>query len=224
MLRFLGEQVGWREGRLFALASVRRLHHLILDTECHEAMELLERSLDDAAVVEQLTRALDETTDIARRLDLPNRYSPWACAAYAVAACLYADVAAVAERVTEAAGYFAVFQSSRDRGLAYAAAEAAEQAAQASFVRCIYRNPFCPAYTISPAFLGWNDRTVPRLAQAIYDERQLPQGTLDLARLGILADALLDAGCDDEELLAHLRSAGPHVRGCFAVDAILGRS
>jgi tRNA (cmo5U34)-methyltransferase len=34
---------------------------------------------------------------------------------------------------------------------------------------------------------------------------------------------VLDAGCDDAELLGHLRSGGPHYRGCFAVDAILGR-
>jgi hypothetical protein len=39
----------------------------------------------------------------------------------------------------------------------------------------------------------------------------------------ILADALLDAGCDQEELLTHCRSAGPHVRGCWAIDLILGK-
>jgi hypothetical protein len=77
---------------------------------------------------------------------------------------------------------------------------------------------------LTTAVLAWNDRTGPRLAQAAYDDRHLPEGTLDPARLGILADALLDAGCDDEELLAHLRSPGPHVRGCCAVDAVLGRS
>ena len=43
-------------------------------------------------------------------------------------------------------------------------------------------------------------------------------------RLPILADALLDAGCDNEELIAHCRSAGPHVRGCWAIDLILGKS
>jgi hypothetical protein len=52
----------------------------------------------------------------------------------------------------------------------------------------------------------------------------MPEGTFDTARLAILADALLDAGCDDEGLLAHLRGPGPHVRGCWAVDAILGKS
>ena len=38
-----------------------------------------------------------------------------------------------------------------------------------------------------------------------------------------LADALEDAGCTDGELLGHLRSPEPHVRGCWAVDLVLGK-
>jgi hypothetical protein len=64
---------------------------------------------------------------------------------------------------------------------------------------------------------------VRHLAEGIYEERQMPVGTLDTARLAILADALIDAGCDDAELIQHCRSAGPHVRGCWAVDLILGK-
>ena len=66
-------------------------------------------------------------------------------------------------------------------------------------------------------------RTVPRIAQATYEERRMPEGTLDTSRLPILADALLDAGCDDEELIAHCRQPGPHVRRCWAIDLILGK-
>jgi hypothetical protein len=62
------------------------------------------------------------------------------------------------------------------------------------------------------------------LARAAYDHRILSAGTLDPTRLAMLADALLDAGCDDADLLGHLRSAGPHVRGCFVLDALLGLS
>ncbi len=40
--------------------------------------------------------------------------------------------------------------------------------------------------------------------------------------LPILADALEDAGCADEELLGHLRGGGPHVCGCWALDLVLG--
>jgi hypothetical protein len=95
---------------------------------------------------------------------------------------------------------------------------------QSGLLRCIFGNPFRLPPPMPPAVLAWNDRTVPRLAQAAYDERHLPEGTLDTGRLGILADALLDAECDNEELIAHCRSEGPHVRGCWAIDAILGKS
>jgi hypothetical protein len=47
---------------------------------------------------------------------------------------------------------------------------------------------------------------------------------MDNARLAVLADALEDAGCGDPVLLAHLQSAGPHVRGCYALDAVLGKA
>jgi hypothetical protein len=61
------------------------------------------------------------------------------------------------------------------------------------------------------------------MAEAIYEERKMSEGTLDTARLAILADALLDAGCDSEDLIQHCRQPGPHVRGCWAIDLILGK-
>jgi hypothetical protein len=81
-------------------------------------------------------------------------------------------------------------------------------------------NPFRPV-TLSP---GWRAPQVLALAQAAYEQRELPAGTLDLARLAILADALEEAGCDQADLLAHPRGPGPHVRGCWAVDLLLGKS
>lgn len=52
---------------------------------------------------------------------------------------------------------------------------------------------------------------------------RIEDGSLDPVRLAVLADALEEAGCTDEAALAHLRSGGPHVRGCFVLDAVLGR-
>jgi hypothetical protein len=65
---------------------------------------------------------------------------------------------------------------------------------------------------------------VASLARAAYEERALSSGELDPIRLAVLADALEEAGCDDTDILAHLRAPGPHVRGCWPVDLLLGKS
>jgi hypothetical protein len=77
--------------------------------------------------------------------------------------------------------------------------------------------------TIAPTLLTWRDATIPKLAQAAYDDRELPSGHLDTKRLAILADALEEAGCTNEDVLAHLRGPGPHVRGCWVVDLLLAK-
>ena len=43
-------------------------------------------------------------------------------------------------------------------------------------------------------------------------------------RLPLLADALEDAGCADADILVHCRNGGEHVRGCWVVDLLLGKS
>jgi hypothetical protein len=93
--------------------------------------------------------------------------------------------------------------------------ERAERAAQMALLRAIVGNPVVRR-TVNPAWLDWQDGLIRRLAQAAYDE-----GAFD--HLPILADALEEAGCTDEAILTHLRSPGPHVRGCWVVDLILAR-
>jgi hypothetical protein len=69
---------------------------------------------------------------------------------------------------------------------------------------------------INSDWLGWHDGTVPKLAQAIYENRAFH-------RMPELADALEEAGCDNADLLAHCRQPGEHVRGCWVVDLFLGK-
>jgi hypothetical protein len=102
-------------------------------------------------------------------------------------------------------------------------AKASEGQQQSHLLRCIFGNPF-RSITLLPVILAWNDGTVVKLAQAAYEERHLPSGTLDTGRLAVLADALEEAGCTDTDILGHLRGPGPHVRGCWAVDPCLGKS
>ena len=80
----------------------------------------------------------------------------------------------------------------------------------------IFGNPFDPVI-VNPAWLAWNNGAIAKLAQRIYDERSF-------ADLPLLADALEEAGCTSAELLTHCRHPGPHVRGCWAVDLLLGKA
>jgi hypothetical protein len=49
-------------------------------------------------------------------------------------------------------------------------------------------------------------------------------GSRDFAPMPILADVLQDAGCSHPDILAHCRGDGPHARGCWVLDLILGKS
>lgn len=98
---------------------------------------------------------------------------------------------------------------------------------QRAILRDIIRDPFYPRVTdrddratIDPSWLTWRDSTIQRLARSAYEERELPSGRLDAGRLAILADALEEAGCTNEDILAHLRGPGPHVRGCWVIDLL----
>jgi hypothetical protein len=88
-----------------------------------------------------------------------------------------------------------------------------------SIIRDLFGNPFRPV-SFDP---GWLTPTVVNLARAAYEERIIPSGELDIERLAVLSDALEEAGCDNEDILNHLRSPGPHVRGCWALDLVLGK-
>jgi hypothetical protein len=75
---------------------------------------------------------------------------------------------------------------------------------------------FRPVFA-DPTWLTWQNGTIPKLAQAIYQERAF-DGLL------VLADALEDAGCTYQDILNHCRSGGEHVRGCWVLDLLLGKS
>jgi hypothetical protein len=85
--------------------------------------------------------------------------------------------------------------------------------------RCVFPSPF-RGVSVNHA---WLTDEVGTMARSAYTERHLPSGQLDPDRLAVLSDALEEAGCDDEDILSHLRSPGPHVRGCWALDLLRGK-
>jgi hypothetical protein len=87
-----------------------------------------------------------------------------------------------------------------------------EKRIQYQILHDIFGNPFRPV-AFDPA---WRTSTALAIAQGIYDDRAFD-------RLPILADALQDAGCENGDILSHLRGEGPHVKGCWALDLVLGK-
>jgi hypothetical protein len=80
----------------------------------------------------------------------------------------------------------------------------------------IFRDIIGTHFQNLPFLPVWRTSTVVALAQQMYDSR-------DFAAMPILADALQDAGCDSDSVLSHCRGDGPHVRGCWVIDLILGK-
>jgi FHA domain len=72
-------------------------------------------------------------------------------------------------------------------------------------------------FEVLPYWLRWEAGVVVSLAHRVRDEG-------DQEAMPILADALEDAGCTDAGILEHLRGPGPHVRECWVIEALLGRS
>ena len=99
-----------------------------------------------------------------------------------------------------------------DDGGISAARLAAEQIIQSNILRDIFGNPFRPV-AFSPS---WRSSTAVALAAQMYESR-------DFSAMPILGDAIQDAGCDSADMLDHCRGPGPHVRGCWVVDLVLGK-
>jgi hypothetical protein len=194
MLEFLRGKASDRRLRLFGVACCRRIWHLLADGRSRRAVEVAERYADGRASDEQLRAASGEAASVGVGFGI--QFSPANAAHFAA----------------HAGHAFA------DRCRMYAAravADPAEAAAQASLIRCLWGSPFRRA-AVAPSLRSCHDGTVVRLAQAIYDA-----GAFD--RPPVLADALEEAGCTDADILDHLRGPGPHVRGCWPVDLILGK-
>ena len=122
----------------------------------------------------------------------------------------------IADGVRDAKWFVAsqVTDGKTDNGSRAITARRDEETVLCQLARCIFGNPFRPV-TADPS---WLNSTVVALARGIYDERAFD-------RMPILADALQDAGCDNEDVLNHCRDPhGVHARGCWVVDLVLGKS
>jgi hypothetical protein len=209
MLEFVREQASERKLRLFAVACCRRIWH-IMDEPCQASVMTAENFADGNATEEELNDAYE----VAFKLYSSTNE----LAGVGTSSAEAASDAACPTQMKNHAGYAArdavtaiecTCQTDEEAEKAILTA----QAMQMRIARCVFRNPF-RLIAIDPA---WRTATVAALAEAIYVERAFD-------RLPILADALQDAGCTNADILGHCRQGGDHVRGCWVVDLLLGKT
>jgi hypothetical protein len=236
MLEFLQAAGGGsdRKLRLFACACCRRVWHLLTDEKGRDAVEVAEQFADGLVTKKKFREARKAAPFLQEATNDPEEIAALA-AAHAVDERAYWAAHGAAEltlglglsekeeaRLRSVLGTQVWSMGQRRREKLREAIWGRVGREQCCLMGDIFGNPFRPLPSVSPAWLSWNNGTVRRLAEAAYNERQLPGGTLDVARLAVLADALEEAGCHDAGLLRHLRSEGPHWKGCWALDTILG--
>lgn len=202
LLDQLPEPFDYRKLQLFKCACLRRVWHAIRDHRSRRCVEAVER-IDDGERIDEEIVAAYEAYQAAESGTLNQDI----------------DEDVVGELPMSIGPFAAQCVAVASAGVAIGG-QHEESRAQVRLLRCVFGNPFRP-----PGFdPSWLSIPVVGLAKAAYHERELPSGILDVARLGVLADALEEVGCNNADILAHLRGPGPHVRGCWALDLILGKS
>lgn len=215
MLKFVHGRVSDRKLRLFASACCRRIEHQILDERVREALQVAEGYFDGLQPYEQALKACMTVSAVAMEEweGLPQGRRTGAWTARAVSDIWGGRFDSVAFWVAYAAADFVDPTGSDCPSKSWIQARFEELRIQCELARDIFGNPF-QASTIDSCWLRWNDGTVPKIAQSIYDDR-------GFENMPILADALEDAGCDNEDILCHCRESREHVRGCWVIDLLL---
>jgi hypothetical protein len=201
-----------RKAVLFVAACLRRVWPLLTDERTRRAVAVAERHADGLADARERMAAKAELEQARTCPDrvaascakaahhaLLGRFSTlFAASAYHTTVCLAVNSIEVVPS-----------EGPTPWGSMHQASYQANRAAICRLIRCIFA-PYGPS-TINPT---WRTPEILALAQSVYDAWAFD-------RLPDLAALLEAAGCNDAGILEHLRSAGPHVRGCHAIDTIL---
>jgi hypothetical protein len=199
-----------RKFLLFVAACYRRIESLLIP-EARRLLELHELDADgqspDPRQVATVRKKLNATARRPIPGAKPGRVGACAAASEPVGWLLLGAHDTDWERVLDA------IDEAVQRDAEYAGGPDGEGPHQAALLRDVLGTPYAP-FQFNPI---WRTGTVLSLAGQMYEAR-------DFSAMPILADALQDAGCDSVDILNHCRGPGPHVRGCWVVDGVLGLS
>jgi hypothetical protein len=206
-----GEKGPERKKLLMVVELMRRVADQLPDSRSLAVIGVAEAFADGLIPYEQVSAAHKRAEEAYEQTPPAPRATE--DAARAAARLLYEENETAEMLVSAAGSRAARLAGDGDRRAAYAAGVAAQETLIAQLIREVHGNPF-RSVAFDPA---WRTDTVALLARQMYDSR-------DFGAMPILADALQDAGCEDEAVLTHCRAEGPHIRGCWVVDGVLGLS
>jgi hypothetical protein len=208
MLECLNGETSDRKFRLFGVSCCRHIWHLFTDIRWQEAIKTAEKYADGIATVAEFNLAGENAR--AASWDAEMGYVNGTNEAFLAEVAEQKEgvsvesmIAAVLVPVGIDSAFAAVFAN-------YSGKQSSNQIA---LLHDIFGNPFRPI-TLNPS---WLTATVLALATGIYEEKAFDS-------MPILADALPDAGCDNEDILNHCRQPDEHVKGCWVLDLLLGKS
>jgi hypothetical protein len=221
MLEHLRGKVSERKSRLFLAARCRNLW-MMTTSEDRAEVDVAEMFADGETDDHPLASALKSLQEPLARVK--RRFARGRRPFYIIDALLTpfrggSDLPQgkdAADRFLSAAYWTGPAKYAKARINARYAAREAERTKQTATIRCLFGNPFRPV-TLNSAWLTWHGGLLVSMARQMYDSR-------DFRDLPVLADALEEAGCQDQDILGHCRSGGEHVRGCWVVDLCLGKS
>jgi hypothetical protein len=203
MLRFLGKKLSDRKFRLFACGGCRRVWKSLSLKPVREVVEAAERFADGEMDTKTLWTVWEKSVQAVARSSQRNpRRLGWD-ARYTVK--MFKLALATNVGFTDRRAFFELDVPEPDE-------VTFRTMVNADLLRCVVGNPFRPV-AFDPR---WRTEDVLGLGRGIYEDRAFD-------RLPLLADALMDAGCDSDDILSHCRGEGPHVRGCWVVDLVLGK-
>ncbi len=205
MLTNLRSEAGDRKLLLFAVACCQRFRHHLEDERSRRVLDAAE-GFADAEVTRGEFNEAGEHSENALDEIAESRVVAYAAAETAMT---------VAKDWYLAVVQSAVWIAARDNPTAVwdEALHAAERSHQYQLLCCLIGPLPARPVALDPA---WLTSSVVGVAHAIHDARAFDD-------LPILADALQDVGCDDAGVLGHCRGGGPHARGCWVVDLVLGK-
>lgn len=217
-------RVSVRKVRLFGVACCDLVKQRMGDARSRRAVDVARRHADGFASDDELRIAADAADDAVRAMlcARPSGSVLGATDPETAAAALAANVTESLDRTPTpdspdgwyslCAGGGSISDFLISHTIKASAGDPLVRTKITGLLRDICGSPFRPA----TADRAWLTAPVVERARSLYE-------TQEFDRLPALADALEEAGCTNDAILVHLRSAGPHVRGCWALDLILGQ-